>query len=321
MKEQNAFFLQVQRRTEAFLSWSKRRNRIKREKQKAKHPLVDWLEAFLWAAGYVLLLNQYLFQAYVIPSGSMIDTLLIQDRIFVNKLIYGPELLPGVLKFGSPIKVGREDVIIFENPDYESRGTLFDIAQRVIFMLTFSLVNIDRDKLTGEPLPHLLIKRAVAMGGDTVRFVDGELYIRFAGEDRWVAEREHIQKRGFKHNLNRLLHEEDYIDMRQFAHTETLAELGISGRSTRSLKNYDPLAYYQQKFETAIAMLPQDESLRNRVQRMRLGTYIGENMVLPLGDNRDNSHDGRYFGPIRQDKVLGRALLKFWPLYRIGGIR
>jgi signal peptidase I len=50
------------------------------------------------------------------------------------------------------------------------------------------------------------------------------------------------------------------------------------------------------------------------------GIAVGLDEVLPLGDNRDNSRDGRYFGPVKLAKVLGRGLFKYWPLTRIGGI-
>ena len=125
---QQSFFDSLQNFTEIYLSCRKRKKRIRKEKQRGKNVIVDWLEAFLWAAGVVLLINQYLFQAYQIPSGSMIDTLLIGDRIFVNKIIYGPELLPGLGKLPSPVKPKRNDIIIFENPSYISRGPVFDVA-------------------------------------------------------------------------------------------------------------------------------------------------------------------------------------------------
>ena len=107
------FFDRLQNLTERYLSYRKKVKRIRREKQKKKNIIIDWLEAFLWAAGMVLLINQYLIQAYQIPSGSMIDTLLIGDRIFVNKVVYGPELLPGLGKLPSPIRPKRNDIIIF----------------------------------------------------------------------------------------------------------------------------------------------------------------------------------------------------------------
>ena len=183
--------------------------RIKREKQKAKNPVIDWVEAFVWAAGMVLLANQYLVQAYVIPSGSMIDTLLIGDRVFVNKLVYGPELLPGIAKIPSVFKPTRNDIIIFENPSYMSRGPAFDIAQRIIFMLTISLVDIDRDEL-GRPRAHFLIKRAVGMGGDHFVTERGEMKVRFAGDDRWTDERSYAAQRGWGHNISRLMDRGQY---------------------------------------------------------------------------------------------------------------
>ncbi|GHV83513.1 hypothetical protein AGMMS50212_08530 [Spirochaetia bacterium] len=112
--EKGTFFDKIQQITENVLTRRAKAQRIKKEKQQKKNPVVDWLEAFIWAVCVVLLINQYLFQAYQIPSGSMINTLLIGDRIFVNKIVYGPELLPGILKIPSPWKPRRNQVIIFE---------------------------------------------------------------------------------------------------------------------------------------------------------------------------------------------------------------
>jgi signal peptidase I len=38
---------------------------------------------------------------------------------------------------------------------------------------------------------------------------------------------------------------------------------------------------------------------------------------LVMGDNRDNSDDGRYFGPIPGHLIVGRAVVRIWPLGRI----
>jgi signal peptidase I len=40
--------------------------------------------------------------------------------------------------------------------------------------------------------------------------------------------------------------------------------------------------------------------------------------VLVLGDNRANSSDGRRFLAIPQDTIVGRAILRFWPIGRLG---
>lgn len=44
---------------------------------------------------------------------------------------------------------------------------------------------------------------------------------------------------------------------------------------------------------------------------------VEENQYFVLGDNRANSADSRYFGPVAKDRVLGKAVLRFWPLNKV----
>jgi signal peptidase I len=313
--------------TEKALTRRKRLNRIKLEKQKNKNVIIDWLEAFIWAVGMVLLINQYLLQAYQIPSGSMIDTLLIKDHIFVNKIVFGPELLPGIGKLPSPFKAKRNDIIIFENPSYLSQGPVFDIAQRVIYMLTLSIVDIDRDE-AGEPKAHFLIKRAVGTQGDTFVLERGEFKIRFAGEDRWVYERDFNAGRGFSHRLSRLTETEAYPVLEAAGKVAGYRDIGITPsqellNSARILSvNYpDYFSHEQSRLETVRKAYPDDNRYRMLLARLRLGWYVPEGRILPLGDNRDNSRDGRYFGPVSRTKILGKGSIIYWPLGRIGVIK
>ncbi|HEQ71694.1 MAG TPA: S26 family signal peptidase, partial [Spirochaetia bacterium] len=133
--------------TERLLTWRKRRKLRKKEKQKRKNQILDWVEALLWAAVVVLFINQYLLQGYAVPTGSMENTILGEDRLFVDKLVYGPELVPGWGKIQGA-KPNRGDIVVFVNPNYRSEigrdiSGFEELLHRLVYMLTFTLVNLD----------------------------------------------------------------------------------------------------------------------------------------------------------------------------------
>jgi len=47
---------------------------------------------------------------------------------------------------------------------------------------------------------------------------------------------------------------------------------------------------------------------------------VDQNSYLVLGDNRNNSYDSHYWGFVPRDKIIGRAIVRFWPLNRVGEI-
>ena len=327
-RDSRDFFDSIQLITEKILTRRAGIRRIRKEKRKTKNPVLDWIEAFLWAACMVLLINQYLVQAYRIPSGSMIDTLNIGDHVFVNKFIYGPELLPGFIKIPGIIKPERNNIIIFESPSYISRGTVFDVAQRIIYMLTLSLVDIDRDE-KGEQRIHFLIKRAVGQAGDRFKIENGEMKIRFAGEDRWVDEREYNAKRGWNHRISRLLEQEQYPALTAAGQARGWSDLGIpvsenlynQAMLVDNMRYADAFAYHRARLETQRKAAAADRRYAMlHVREHSLGWYIPEGRVFPMGDNRDSSNDGRNFGPVSMSKVLGSGMVIYWPLTRMGKI-
>lgn len=309
--------------TEARLTNRARKRWRQKLKQSRKHPVRDWLEAFLWAAMVVLLINQYALQAYVIPSGSMEKTLLIGDRVFVDKFSYGPELLPGLVKLPGLDKPSRNEVMCFENPSYRSNGTAYMIAQRIIYMLTLSLVDLDRSGLkSGEEMSgdriYLLIKRVIGIGGEQWRLNNGDFSVKVPGED-WMSESAFKLVSALEYNANRSVPQSTYSDWRRMTDAEMRNILGSQGTFS-SDKSEEGIPVRQIVAEIRHRYIPRFAPDHDLALAWN-GWYIPEGYILPLGDNRDNSRDGRYFGPVSQEKVLGRAMIIYWPLNRATAVR
>jgi signal peptidase I len=93
-----------------------------------KRLIKEYAEAILTALLLALIIRAYIIQAFKIPSGSMIPTLLIGDHILVNKFIYGTKIPfsdKSILLFKKPEK---GDIIVFKYPEDPKK----DFIKRVI---------------------------------------------------------------------------------------------------------------------------------------------------------------------------------------------
>lgn len=94
----------------------------------------EWGSALIVAVVLALIIRTFFFQAFKIPSGSMLDTLLIGDHLLVNKFIYGTKLPFVEDRFFVMDDVDRGDVIVFEFPEDANKPWLErkDFIKRVI---------------------------------------------------------------------------------------------------------------------------------------------------------------------------------------------
>lgn len=299
--------------------------------------VADWGMAFLWAAVWVFFINQYLVQAYVIPSESMVPALQVGDRVFVNKLMAGPELLPGYKKMLAFVEPKRGQIIIFSNPALDGGHPATQVIHRLVYMLTLSLVDIGG---RGN-LPQLLVKRAVGADGDQIVFRDGNLYIRPRGADRFYSEAEFQKLTGLSYHVRRIVPAESIETNRgkaayrayQLALTTSsyppnmappaeFSALEMQYTDFSGYDTYDPgeQAARYTYLSTLYGLMPYDQNVKEQLLQEDLGYYVALGRFLPLGDNRDNSQDGRYFGSIAVKNVLGYSLWRFYPFNRLGGV-
>ena len=128
----------------------------RRRKDKPQRPL--WIELpILIAVALVVavVVKTFLVQAFFIPSASMMDTLVVNDRVMVNKLAY---------RWGEP---SPGQVIVFDDPRAVKQPESF--PQAVVRNIGEALGLATPDTA--------LIKRVVALAGQTVQVLDGVLHI------------------------------------------------------------------------------------------------------------------------------------------------
>ncbi len=304
--------------TEQYLTYRKKKKARTLFRQKRRGLIKDWGFAFLWAAFVVLILNQYLLQGYVIPSGSMIPTLEENDKIFVNKFVFGPELLPGYKRMYTKTKPRRFETIVFESPEYLSRGVAFEVLQRVLFMLTLSFVDINKDAF-GRPRVQFLIKRLIGMEGDAIRYKNGELVYKLRGTDTWNAEERFREYAGAT-----FAYPTDYASegaRRLEVEKQALTRARVWYERTGMPDIFDSYEVKARASMYAHEMFPSTMAPALFYGEAKNGWHIPKGSYFFMGDNRNHSYDSRFYGHVSERNVLGKALVIYLPLSRSGAIK
>jgi signal peptidase I len=93
-----------------------------------KSALRENIEAILVAIVLALFIRTFVVQAFKIPSGSMLNTLLIGDHILVNKFIYGVRLPFAGTVLIPVTEPKHDDIVVFKFPEDPSK----DFIKRVV---------------------------------------------------------------------------------------------------------------------------------------------------------------------------------------------
>lgn len=182
----------------------------------------EWVDAAIFAIVAATLIRTFVFEAYVIPSGSMEKTLLIKDYLFVSKLSYGPRIpntplsvpfvhnylpgsgwksyseaikLPYIRWFASPLK--RGDVVVFNFPagdtvinaaGFQSANPYYDIKHRAAQGSRedqMILADPENYPLAVHPADKSdnYVKRCVGIAGDTIQIKENVVYTNGVKQD------------------------------------------------------------------------------------------------------------------------------------------
>ncbi len=224
----------------------------------------DGIGSFTLAVIAILSFRWLLFEPYVIPSGSMIPTLLIHDHILVNKLAYGvryPFTESWITEFDGP---KRGDIVVFRS--VENPGQF--MIKRVVG-LPGDKVELNGDgrlKVNGEQLPMQPFDVTLDPNSQSPYYAVSE-----GDVGKPYAEYSFF--------------EEDLLGVKHRA----ILEKG-SGRDypPEMCSSFDPDLKQCLSFTTPVV--------------------VPEGHYYCMGDNRDNSKDSRFWGPMPRKNLLGKAM-------------
>ena len=257
---------------------------IKDEKQvKYFKKTLYYIETIGTALILVVIIQRFYIGNFKIPTGSMIPTIEVGDRVFADMVSY---------KFTTP---KRNNIIVFKEP----------IQDKVLYT-----------------------KRAMGLPGERIKIEDDILYINGEKTDfrRYsnlgIEDKEwRIPQKGDKLQI---------IPAGNYNEAYKSASFDID-KVQKELKNNSSLIYELMpnlKFvvngeETGpILDFIHDKKILDKLMAGEtVEITLEDNYYLALGDNTDNSFDSRYWGFVKESRIRGRALVRFWPLNRIGLVK
>jgi signal peptidase I len=199
--------------------------------------LWDWAKSIAIALVVWMVLRTFLIEAFRIPSGSMENTLLVGDFLFVNKALYGAEVPFTGRRLPAVREPRRGDILVFDSVEEEGMK---------------------------------VVKRLIGMPGDTLSMVEGDLFRNGVKVDEPYAVRGDPNKS--EAPMQR-------AKMRQW--------------QVAHLVGRDPTTYQPDLHDWGPIVVPADS-------------------FFMMGDNRDSSYDGRYWGFLPRLNVRGKPLIVYF---------
>lgn len=197
---------------------------------------LDWFKSITLAFVVWMFLRIFVVEAFTIPSGSMKNTLLVGDFLFVNKFLYGAEV-PLIHKRLPVVREPRRgDILVFDSVEEDMK----------------------------------IVKRCIGIPGDTIAMRHGIVY------------------------RNGIALSEPYaVTANPRYGMDDVARLRMRDWQAKHFAGPVPAGYHPDLHDWGPVVVPADS-------------------LFVMGDNRDDSYDGRYWGFLPRRNVRGTPLLVYF---------
>ena len=226
----------------------------------------------------------FIVQAVKVPTGSMKNTIWIQDHLLVNKFIFGPD------RWNIPIlperQIRRGDIVVFKFP--KTPETNF-------------------------------VKRVIGLPGDTVEY-DSRTNTVYINGQKLPERRVFVEPQYNNDDASPL--EAMQSDPEEPGAQWTVYYYQNDHDSVASSFDNERAEYgVRQPYKVPTKASPVPDEIRSDPQLQRIydadndGLYDSDQYFC-MGDNRDNSLDSRFWGTVPRSSIVGRAMFVYWSIDR-----
>ena len=255
--------------------------------------LNEMFDAFIYAGVFVfMLIRPFGVQAFLIPSGSMWPALYVNDFIVANKAVY---------RFSDP---KENDIVVFRPP---------------------ATAKISPDQLDAQgDMKVDFIKRCIGVPGDVIEMKKGILYRNGQiVDEQYKAFSKCIDKQVYAdcQEYQALSDDEKKIltpvSFKLVKYHDEIIPLNFTDRDANSpAAQPDNFAEVGNPYHIADKFAITDPDEQKKAEDLP-AQPVPKGFYLMMGDNRNNSFDGRGWGLVPRDQIIGRAELVWWPLMRM----
>jgi len=265
-----------------------------------------------------LLIRQFVVQAFRIPTGSMEQTLLVGDFLFVNKFLYGA-------KTPDRLRIPFVNVTLVEGLPVLKLPAIRDPHQGDIIVFEYPL---DRNQD--------YIKRCVGVSGDRIEMREGLVYVNGreyeddlvhpdldtakAGQSGRTRPHTNHDHRKAGQQLNRSYGLAEALSIRSMTPELFLSSVEAAltadvGLDNGILEPHLDALRGSVSGSTPLAMSelrPHLLQIRDHALVVDAPYVVPDGFIFMMGDNRYNSADSRFWGPLDKELVRGKALFIYW---------